>query len=251
MEEARVKLVDKVAVVTGSASGIGRATALLFAKEGARVVVVDINEHTGQQTVATIREKGGEALFVRADVSKAVDVEGMVSQTVNALGRLDILVNNAGILRMGSVEETSEDDWKAVLGVNLDGVFLCSKAVAPQMRKQGGGVIVNIASGAGLSGVARSAAYCASKGGVVLLTKQMAIDYEKDGIRVNAVCPGAVDTPLMQIMFDEQEDPVAARQEYEAGLPQGRMLDPREVAYQVLFLASHKSYFMTGQCVVI
>ena len=246
-----MKLVDKVAVITGSGSGIGRATALLFAEEGARVVVVDINEHTGQQTVATIREKGGEAVFVRADVSTAVDVEDMVSQTVNALGRLDILVNNAGILRMGSVEETSEDDWKAVLGVNLDGVFLCSKAAAPQMRKQGGGVIVNIASGAGLSGVARSAAYCASKGGVVLLTKQMAIDYEKDGIRVNAVCPGAVDTPLMQIMFDEKEDPVAARQEYEAALPLGRMLDPREVAYQVLFLASHKSYFMTGQCLIV
>lgn len=246
-----MKLADKVAVITGSGSGIGKATALLFAEESAQVVVVDINEHAGQQTVTTIQGKGGKALFVRADVSKAVDVEGMVSQTVNALGRLDILVNNAGILRMGSVEETSEDDWKAVLGVNLDGVFLCSKAVVPQMRKQGGGVIVNIASGAGLSGVARSAAYCASKGGVVLLTKQMAIDYEKDGIRVNAVCPGAVDTPLMQIMFDEKEDPVAARQEYEAGLPLGRMLDPREVAYHVLFLASHKSYFMTGQCVVI
>lgn len=246
-----MKLVDKVAVITGSGSGIGRATALLFAEEGARVVVVDINEHAGQQTVATIREKDGEAVFVRADVSKAVEVKGMVSQVVNAWGRLDILVNNAGILRMGSVEETSENDWKAVLGVNLDGVFLCSKAVAPQMRKQGGGVVVNIASGAGLSGVARSAAYCASKGGVVLLTKQMAIDYEKDGIRVNAVCPGAVDTPLMQIMFDEKKDPVAARQEYEAALPLGRMLDPREVAYQVLFLASHKSYFMTGQCLIV
>jgi len=246
-----MRLADKVAVITGAGSGIGRATALLFAEEGARVVVVDINEDAGQQTVAAIRGQGGEALFLQADVSKAADAEEMVSQAVSTFGRLDVLVNNAGILRMGSVTDTSDDDWRAVLGVNLDGVFFCSRAVVPQMRRQGGGCIVNIASGAGLAGVPRQAAYGVSKGGVVLLTKQMALDCEQDNIRVNAVCPGAVDTPLMQIIFDEEKDPAAARQEYEASLPLGRMLDPREVAYQVLFLASHKSYFMTGQCLIV
>jgi NAD(P)-dependent dehydrogenase (short-subunit alcohol dehydrogenase family) len=162
-------------------------------------------------------------------------------------------VNSAGTHYLGLVEDTSDEDWQRVLGVNLNGVFFASRAVLPYMRAQGSGCIVNIASGAGLAGVPFSPAYCASKGGVVLLTKQMAIDYAAHNIRVNAICPGAVDTPLMGMLFRfyRPEDPDGYRAEYEAGLPLGRMLNPEEVAYQALFLCSHKSYLLTGHCVVI
>jgi NAD(P)-dependent dehydrogenase (short-subunit alcohol dehydrogenase family) len=253
MHERVLALADKVAIVTGAGSGIGKATALLFAEQGARVVVADINQGTGDQTATEIQDLGGDALFVETDVAQVVDVERMVKQALDTYGRVDILVNNAGILRMGSAEETSDDDWRAVISVNLEGVFFCSRAVLPPMRREGGGCIVNIASGAGLAGVPFSAAYCASKGGVVLLTKQMALDLEQDNIRVNAVCPGAVDTPLMQTMFEyhRHDEPETYRQEYEEALPMGRMLHPREVAYQVLFLASHRSYLLTGHCIVI
>ena len=248
-----MRLAEKVAIVTGSGFGIGRATALLLAAEGARMVVADIDEEAGQESAAQIEAKGGRAFFVHVDVTSAADAERMVRRAVEAFGRLDILVNNAGLLRMGAVDETSEDDWRLVIDTNLTGVFLCSKAAIRQMRRQGGGCIVNIASGAGMVGVPRSAAYCASKGGVVLLTKAMALDHEQDSIRVNAICPGAVDTRLMEgkWRFEGAEDMVAARRDYEAALPLGRMLHPKEVAHQVLFLASHKSYFMTGHCLVI
>ena len=253
MPESELRLAQKVAIVTGAGSGIGRAAALLSAEEGAWVVVADINPEAGQETATAIRAAGGKALPVRVDVTQARDVEQMVATVVEACGRVDVLVNDAGILRMGAADETSDDDWRAVLGVNLDGVFFCSRAVIPHMRRQGGGCIVNIASGAGLGGVPHSAAYCASKGGVVLLTKQMALDYAESNIRVNAVCPGAVDTPLMQTLFQfrRPDDPAAYRREYEAALPLGRMLYPREVAYQVLFLASHRSYLLTWHCIVI
>ncbi len=248
-----MRLTDKVAIITGSGSGIGKATALLFAEEGARIVVADIDEDGGRKTVSEIETKGGEAFFVRADVTRSDDVNAMVHRTVDRFSQLNVLVNNAGILRMGKVGETSDEDWQAVIDVSLSGVFFCSRAVIPQMQKQGGGCIVNIASGAGLSGVPASPAYCASKGGVVLLTKQMALDYERDNIRVNAVCQGAVDTRLMEIKwrYEGAQDMAIARREYEAGLPLGRMLYPEEVAHQVLFLASHKSYLLTGHCLVI
>lgn len=253
MEESGLILEHKVAVVTGAGSGIGRAIALLFAEEGARVVVAEINPQTGPETVAAIREAGGEALFVKVDVTCPTVVNETVERTVATYGQLDILVNNAGVHQMGLAEDTSDRDWRAVLSVNLDGVFYASRAALSQMREQNGGSIINIASGAGLGGVPFSPAYCASKGGVVLLTKQMAIDYEPYGIRINAICPGAVDAPLMDTLFQfyRPEDPESYRAEYEDRLPLGRMLDPREVAYQALFLASHKSYLLTGHCVVI
>jgi NAD(P)-dependent dehydrogenase (short-subunit alcohol dehydrogenase family) len=248
-----VRLIDHVAIVTGAGHGIGQATAQRLAAEGARVVVADIDEDAGATSTADIEANGCEALFVGVDVMSAADVDKMVAHTIEAFGRVDILVNNAGILRMGAVEELSEDDWRLVIDTNLTGVFLCSKAVIPAMRRQGGGCIVNIASGAGLVGVRRSAAYCASKGGVVLLTKAMALDYEPDAIRVNAVCPGAVDTQLMEHKwrFEGAVDLASARRDYEAALPLRRMLYPEEIAHQVMFLASHDSYPMTGHCLVI
>lgn len=253
MEENGLRLERKVAVVTGAGSGIGRAIAMLFAEEGARVIVAEINRQTGPETVAAIEQEGGEALFVEVDVTRPTMVEKMVERCVSTYDRLDILVNNAGVHNMGLVEDTSDADWRAVLSVNLDGVFYCSRAAVSQMRKQDDGSIINVASGAGLGGVPFSPAYCASKGGVVLLTKQMAIDYGPHNIRVNAICPGAVDAPLMDTLFQfySPEDPDGYRAEYEACLPLGRMLFPREVAYQALFLASHKSYLLTGHCVVI
>jgi NAD(P)-dependent dehydrogenase (short-subunit alcohol dehydrogenase family) len=251
MKGGNMDINSKVALITGAGSGIGRATAISLAEAGAIVMVADLDETRGRQTVDLILEKGGIAAFQQVDVTNVEEAEELVERTVKVFDRLDILVNNAGIFCVGSVEETPFEQWRKILAVNLDAVFICSKIVIPHMRKQGGGSIINIASGAGFFGVPRQAAYCASKGAVVLLTKQMALDFAVDNIRINAICPGAVDTPLMQIKFDSEPEPAQARKKYEADLPLGRMLNPSEVACQVLYLAAHQSYFMTGHCVLI
>jgi len=247
MDERKPRLADKVALITGAASGIGRATALLFARGGAKVVVADINAAGGQDTVETIRRGGGEAIFALADVTSAADAKRMVDTAVETYGRLDILFNNAGIAHRAPVDECSEEDWDRVIAINLKGVFLGSKYAVPVMKRQGGGTIINTASGAGLVGTVHSPAYCASKGGVVLLTKQMALDFARDNIRVNAICPGAVDTPLMEVVLRElSDDLVEAKRMYEERLPRGKMLAPEQVAHAVLYLASDESGFMTG-----
>jgi NAD(P)-dependent dehydrogenase (short-subunit alcohol dehydrogenase family) len=247
MGERKKKLAGKVTVVTGGASGIGRASALLLADEGARVIVADIDEAGGRDTVRAIRERGGEAVFVRTDVTVAADVERMIAAAVETYGRLDVLFNNAGIAHRAPVDECTEEDWDRVIAINLKGVFLGSKYAVPVMVRQGGGSIINTASGAGLVGTVRSPAYCASKGGVVLLTKQMALDFAQDNIRVNAICPGAVDTPLMDLILREISDDLdEAKRIYEGRLARGRMLAPEEVAHAVLYLASDESGFMTG-----
>ena len=247
MEDRPKKLDGKCTIVTGAASGIGKATALLFAREGALVVVADINEDGGRDTVAAIRQQGGEAIFVATDVRVPSLAKGMVDAAVTTYGALDVLVNNAGIGHRVPVHRCSVEDWDEVIAVNLKGVFLGCKFGVEAMLRQGGGTIINLASGAGLLGAPRSPAYSASKGGVVVLTRQIADDYAKDNIRINAICPGAVDTPLMAVAYREiSDDLVEAKRIYESRLTRGRLLAPEEVAHAALYLACDETAFITG-----
>ncbi|MGA9350619.1 MAG: SDR family NAD(P)-dependent oxidoreductase, partial [Anaerolineae bacterium] len=193
-----MRLTDKVALITGGASGIGRATALLFAQEGAAVCVVDLDEAGGQAVVQTIVDGGGRAIFVRCDVSLAADCQRAVQQTVDELGGLDILFNNAGIIRRATVIDTTEEEWDRVMAVNVKSIFLLSKYAIPVMAQAGGGVIINTGSGWGLIGGRRAVSYCASKGAVVNMTRAMALDHGEQNIRVNCLCPGDTDTPMLR-----------------------------------------------------
>ena len=246
-----MRLSGKVAIVTGAGRGIGQATAMLFAEEGARVLVVDWNRETGSATTAAIQAAGHEARFCYADVSKAADVEAMVRTAVTEWGRLDVLVNNAAIQIVRKLVETSEEEWDRIQSVNLKGVFLGCKYAIPEMLRGGGGAIVNIASVLGLVGDPELAAYCAAKGGVITLTKAAALTYGPQGIRVNAICPGDVDTPMAQEYFDAAPDPAALRQEVASKYALRRISSPREVAEAALFLASEASSFMTGAALVV
>ena len=234
----------KTALVTGGGSGIGRAASLAYAKEGARVVVADVNVEGGEETVQLIKEAGGEAILVYADVSKPQDTEAMVAQAVEAFGSLDCAFNNAGMSggrdRLLTADYLEED---RVISINLKGVWLCMKAEIPQMLKQGGGAIVNTASIAGLTGLQGTVAYVAAKHGVTGLTKATALEYAHAGIRVNAVCPGYIHTPLVQGVFDNNEgfeERVASRH------PLGRLGEPSEIAQAVVWLSSDAASFVTG-----
>jgi NAD(P)-dependent dehydrogenase (short-subunit alcohol dehydrogenase family) len=244
-------LKGKVALVTGGASGIGRATALLFAREGAAVAVVDLNKHKGEAVAKTIINEGGKAIFVHADVSDAADCQLAVRQTVKQLGRLDILFNNAGIMRRASVVGLNEEEWDRVMSVNVKSVFLLSKYAIPVMTKAGGGAIINTASGWGLVGGQKAAAYCASKGAVVLLTKAMAIDHGEQNIRVNCVCPGDVDTPMLRNEARQLGEPEDKFLSESAQRPLKRIGKPEEIAQAVLYLASDASSFVTGAALVV
>lgn len=237
---------NKVTVITGAGSGIGRATALLFAKKGAKVVVVDLDAKGGSKTIDSIKGDGGEATLVVADVSKASNVQRMVKTILELWGRLDILVNNAGIFTEGSVVETTEEDWNRVLGVNLDGVFLCMKYCIPEMIKGGGGVIVNVGSEAGLVGIRNQVAYNVSKSGVIALTKSTALDFAENNIRVNCLCPGRVLTPLVEKVISDSEDPEGTRRVLSDDRPLKRMGKPEEIAAGILFLASDEAPYATG-----
>jgi len=245
------QLTGKVALVTGGASGIGRATALTFAREGAKLIIADLHEDGGHQTVHMITEQGGEAMFVRADVTQAREVEAMISQTVETYGRLDCAHNNAGIGSRPRVllHELAEEHWDRVLDINLKGVWLCMKYEISQMLQQGGGVIVNTASIMGLVGSwSRSGAYNASKHGVVGLTKTAALEYATAGIRVNAVCPGYIRTPLIDdalTTHPEMEAEIVARH------PVGRMGRPEEIAEAVVWLCSDAASFVTGHTMTV
>jgi len=246
------RLKDKVAIITGAASGIGRATAILFAREGAKVTVVDIDAEKGQDTVDLIRKEGGEAVFVQADLTKSEDAKKAVQETVKAFGTVDILHNNAGIWRWGTVVDTSEEDWDKVIAVNLKSYFLMSKYAIPEMLKAGGGCIINTASIGGLGGVENASAYAASKGGVVMLTKSMARDFGPRNIRVNCVCPGTTETPMLhKIWVDEHGNIERARQEYIKNRPLHRIGTPEDIAYAALYLASEESRFVTGITLIV
>jgi NAD(P)-dependent dehydrogenase (short-subunit alcohol dehydrogenase family) len=234
----------KVALVTGGGSGIGRATSLAFANEGAKVVIDDINVEGGEETLGIVKSAGGEAIFVKADVSKAVEVEALVQKAIDTYGRLDCAYNNAGIGEpLKRVAKTTEDNWDRVMATNLKGVYLCMKYEIPHMLKQGKGAIVNTASLAGLKGLSGQAAYVASKHGVVGLTKSAAIEYATLGIRINCICPGVINTPLIA-------PNMKGRPQVEKGYidmePIGRLGRPEEIAAAVLWLCSDEASFAIG-----
>jgi len=247
-----MKLKGKVALITGGNSGIGRATAILFAEEGARVVIAARNEARGNETVEAIARAGGEAIFVACDVRRAEDCRKAVEATIEAFGRLDILFNNAGVIYPGrTVVDATEEEWDHTMAVNVKGAYLMSKYAIPWMIKSGGGVIINTASVWGLVGGKGAAAYCASKGAMVLLTKAMALDHASQNIRVNCICPGSVDTPMLRQEMEELGGVEKLRPTFEAKHPLGRICTPEEVAKAVLYLASDDSSFVTGASLAI
>ncbi|MDH5361913.1 MAG: glucose 1-dehydrogenase [Aigarchaeota archaeon] len=247
----KMKLSGKVALVTGGATGIGRATSLLLAAEGAKVVVADIDQRGGEQTVRTIRRRKGAGAFIRADVSKASHAEKMVRFAVSSYGRLDILFNNAGIAGPNApIHKLSEEDWDRVMNVNLKGVFLGSRYVVPQMIRQGGGVVINTASELGLVGSPGHPAYSASKGGVIALTKAMAVGLAKHNIRVNCVCPGATDTALLKD-FVKKRKKKKELQKIASDIPMKRLGRPEDIAKAVLYLACDDSSYVTGTYILV
>lgn len=237
-----MRLKDKIAIVTGAASGIGKATAKLFAEHKAKVVVADIDMDGGEQTVTEIRDEGNVAIFIKTDVTVNTDTQNLVAETVDTFGRLDILFNNAGIAMRLPVAELAEEDWHRCLDVNLNGVFLCTKAAIPAMQKNGGGVVINMSSIYGLVGADVRAAYVASKGAVTNLTRGMALDYATDNIRVNCICPGFVETPLVSGVVKTPEEYQKLADKH----PMQRLGQPIEIAYGALYLASDESAFVTG-----
>ena len=239
----------KVALVTGGGSGIGRASALTFAREGAKVVVADVVVEGGEETVRLIQQRGGEAIFVKTDVSRAAEVEALVARAVQTYGRLDCAHNNAGIEGAAATTiDYAEDAWERVIAINLKGVWLCMKYEIPHLLKQGGGAIVNTASTAGLVGYRGGAAYVASKHGVVGLTKTAALEYTKAGVRVNAVCPGAIDTPMMGRITGHRPQ---RAERMAASEPVGRMGRPEEIAEAVVWLCSEAASFVTGHAMAV
>src|SRR5947209_2366766 len=243
------ELRDKVAIVTGGTSGIGRDAAVLFAKAGAKVVVAGRREKEGEETVDLVRATGVNGLFVKTDVSRAADVRALIEQTVAKFGRVDVAFNNAGIEGTWvPIVEQSEEDWDQTIDINLKGTWLCLKYEIQQMLKQGGGgVIVNMASVAGLIGSPGAATYCASKHGVMGLTKSAALENARHGIRVNVVCPAVIETPMANRLFGAPE-----MEKYALGLhPLGRFGKPMEVAEAVVWMCSERASFMTGQSLVL
>jgi NAD(P)-dependent dehydrogenase (short-subunit alcohol dehydrogenase family) len=240
----------KVAFVTGGANGIGRAAALAFAREGASVAVADVSEEGNRETARMIEELGGRALAVRCDVTKVADVKEALDKTIEAFGRLDFAFNNAGVepRKPAATAEYEEEEWDRILDINLRGVFLCMKHEIPLILKQGGGAIVNTSSGAGVIGIKGSPAYTAAKHGVIGLTRAASLDYAAQNIRINAVCPGYIDTPMMDRFTGGTPE---GRAKVIAEEPIGRMGKPEEIAAAVLWLCSNTAAFVVGHALVI
>jgi NAD(P)-dependent dehydrogenase (short-subunit alcohol dehydrogenase family) len=241
----------KVALITGAASGIGRATALLFAREGASVVIVDLKDIAGKDVEQQISSSGGSALFVLADATRDADCRRVTQLAVDKFGKIDILFNNAGIIRRSSVVDLSEDDWDRVMDVNVKSIFLMCRCVIPIMARAGGGSIINTASGWGLTGGPKAAVYCASKGAVVLLTKAMAVDHGPQNIRVNCICPGDTDTAMLRHEAQQLGETTDRFLAEAVRRPLGRVGKPEEIAQAALYLASEASSFVTGTSLVV
>lgn len=237
---------EKVAVVTGAAKGIGQATALAFASAGARVAILDPSLEEAEQVVHQIQGLQGEAVALPTNVSAEAEVRNAFEEIAARWGRLDVLVNNAGIYYQADALQTPLDIWEKVLAVNLTGAFLCIKYAVPHMVKNGGGVVVNVASEAGLVGIKGQVAYNVSKGGMIALTRSCAVDFAQMGVRVNCVCPGTTDTPLVQAAIRRAPDPAAARRALESARPLDRLGRPEEIAAAILFLASDQVAYATG-----
>lgn len=246
-----MRLLNKVAIVTGGNSGIGRATAIRFALEGAKVVIGAKDMDKGREVVDFIKKNGGKAVFVKTDVASEVSVKNLVDFTVKLFGKVDIMFNNAGVELAKPVTETTEEELNNILNVNLKGVFYGCKYAIPYMIKNGGGSIVNTASSAAIVGSPNLAAYSASKGGVVSLTKEMAIDYAGRGIRVNCICPGAIMTPMIERFIKKSPNPEETKKNIDEMHPIGRIGKPEEIANAVLFLASDESSFVTGHSLIV
>jgi meso-butanediol dehydrogenase / (S,S)-butanediol dehydrogenase / diacetyl reductase len=252
VEQSQKPLLEgQVAIVTGGGSGIGRATALLLAQNGARVAVADYNLAAAQETVGLMEKPAQSGLALEVDVRRSDQAETMAIKTVEAFGRLDILINNAGVGVAGTVLTTNEDDWDRIMAVNVKGIYQCSRFAIPHLKASGGGCIVNVSSIAAIVAVVDRAAYGASKGAVLALTKAMAADHVGDGIRVNCVCPGTVDTPWVERMVQSYPDPTAARNKMVARQPVGRLGTPDEVAHAILYLVSPQAAFATGSALVL
>src|SRR4030088_584701 len=244
-------LSGKVALITGAASGIGRATALLFARQGAAIALADVNADAGLRVAEEIIEAGGRAFFERVDVTRAADCQRLAKRTIREFGRVDILFNNAGIIRRATVLELTEDDWDRVMAVNVKSIYLLSREVIPHMQKAGGGTIINTASGWGLTGGPKAAVYCASKGAVVLLTKAMAVDHGPQHIRVNCICPGDTDTGMLREEAQQLGEENSRFLAEAAKRPLKRMGTPEEIAQAALYLSSDASSFVTGTSLVV
>ena len=240
------RLKDKVAIITGGTSGIGEASVSLFAREGAKVVLVGRNSKRGQKIEETVKNEGGTALFIKTDVSNSQEVQTMVKETLNQFQTVDALINNAGIGQQTPVHLMDEKEWDNILAINLKSMFLCSKYVLPHMQKQKSGCIINMSSILGFVGFPGAGAYNATKGGSRLLTKNMALDYAQDNIRVNSICPGFIDTPMLEGALNPE-----AKKALIARHPIGRLGRPEEVAYTALFLASDESPFITGSDILV
>ena len=237
-----MRLKGKVAIITGAGSGIGEATALTFAKEGARVIVVDVVDSLGNDTAEQIRAAGGDAIYVHADVTSSDEIQSMVNTTISNFGKLDVLFNNAGIAMRLAVDDLPEEDWDRCIDINLKGAYLGSKYAIPAMLSNGGGSIINTASIYGIVGGPNRAAYVASKGGIVNLTRGMALDYADSNIRVNCICPGYTDTPIIQNIVQTPDKYQALVDQH----PMGRLAKASDIAYGALYLASDESAFVTG-----
>jgi NAD(P)-dependent dehydrogenase (short-subunit alcohol dehydrogenase family) len=240
----------KVVIVTGAAMGIGRASAILLAQQGAKVVISDVNVDKAEETCSIVLENGGESIFVETDVANDANVKALIEKTIQIYGKIDVLYNNVGVAIPGNVVETSEENWHRVMDINLGGIFRGCKYAIPYMIEKGGGSIVNTSSVQALTGFEGWAGYAASKGAIISLTRQMAAEYAKHKIRVNCIAPGTIMTPMNEKIFDETDNPQELIDTWNNMHPIGRFGQPEEIAQIGLFLASEMSSFITGQCIV-